>query len=62
MRRKKELPTDTGNLRLHGERGVQRISTRYQRTARRLEEKVLLGIGVFMELGPGFFTHQCIGH
>lgn len=61
LRRKKELPTETGDLRHHEERGVQRISTRYQRTAHRLEEKVLLDIGVFMELGPGFLTHQSIG-
>lgn len=31
----------------------------YQRMTGRLEKKAL--IGVFMELGPGFCTYQCIG-
>lgn len=61
LRRKKELPTDTGDLRHHEERGVRGISTRYQRPACRLEEEVLLDIGVFMEWGPGFLTHESIG-
>lgn len=60
--RKKELPTETGDLRHHEESGVQRISARFQRTAHRPEEKVLLDIGVFMELGHCFLTQQCIGN
>lgn len=52
---------ETDDLRHCEEREVERISTRDQRTTLRLEEKVLLHIRVFMDLGSGFLTHHCIG-
>lgn len=53
--------TETDDLRRREGREVERISTRGQSVTHRLEEKVLLHIRIFMDLGSGFLTHHCIG-